>query len=170
MSKATDELEDALTIALGKYIRGVVREAIATAQAEDGPVEDPAPAKEKKSSKDRRKEAAAKLDKAKAEEPEEEEEEEEEESEDEDEDEESEDEDEDEEEEEESEDEEPTEADVRDAVRAALKLCDRPEVIALMKKHGKSDKASGIKASLRGAVIDALEALVKGAKKGSKAK
>ncbi len=167
MSKVTDELEDALTIALGKYIRGVVREAIATAQDEDGPVETDKPAKAK-SSKEQRKAAAEKLAKAKASEEDEEEDEEEEESDEEEEESDEEDEDEEsEDDEEDSDEDEVTETDVKDAVRAALKIAERSEVIGLMKKHGKSDKASGVKPELRGAVIDALAKLTK---KGSKGK
>ena len=157
MSKATDELEDALTLALGKYIRAVVGEAVKTALADQEPVEDEEEEKpKKKTSAERRKEAASKLDKSDEDEEEDESDEDEEDSDDED-----------EEEDESDEDEEDSEADLRDAVRAALKIAERSEVIGLMKKHGKSDKASGVKPELRGAVIDALAKLTK---KGSKGK
>jgi len=161
MSKATDELEDALTLALGKYIRAVVGEAVETALADQEPVEDEEEEKpKKKTSAERRKEAASKLDKSAVEEEEEDESDEDEEDSDEDE----EDSDED---EEDSDEDEVSEADLKDAVRAALKIAERSEVIGLMKKHGKSDKASGVKPELRGAVIDALAKLTK---KGSKGK
>jgi hypothetical protein len=154
MSKATDELEDALTLALGKYIRAVVGEAVETALADQEPVEDEEEEKpKKKTSAERRKEAASKLDKSSVEEEEEDESDEDEEDSDED--------------EEDSDEDEVSEADLKDAVRAALKIAERSEVIGLMKKHGKSDKASGVKPELRGAVIDALAKLTK---KGSKGK
>ncbi len=76
------------------------------------------------------------------------------------------DEDEDEDEEEDDEDEEEedegeaSEADIVKAARGALKVLDKDVVVKLIKKHGKAEKATEVKAALRAKVIEALEQAV----------
>ncbi len=69
-----------------------------------------------------------------------------------------------EEEEEEEDDDEPSEADIAKAARGALKVLEKDDVVKLIKKFGKADRATEVKASLRQAVIDALEEAIEEAK------
>ena len=58
----------------------------------------------------------------------------------------------------------PSEDDIIDAVRAAQKVCDKDEVVAVIRKYGKCDRASQVPEDRRQKVIDALEKLVDEAK------
>lgn len=55
---------------------------------------------------------------------------------------------------------EPTEADIVKAARAALKVIEQDDVKAIIKKHGKAERATEVKPERRQAVIDALEKAV----------
>jgi hypothetical protein len=54
----------------------------------------------------------------------------------------------------------PSEDDIIDAVRAAQKVLEKKDVVAILKKHGKSERATEVDESRRQAVIDALEKAV----------
>jgi len=71
-----------------------------------------------------------------------------------------EDEDEDEDDEDEDEDAEASEADIVKAARGALKVLEKDDVVKIIKKHGKADKATEVKPALRAKVIEALEQAV----------
>lgn len=58
---------------------------------------------------------------------------------------------------------EATEDDIVKATRAALKVLDKEDVVKIIKKHGKKEKASEVAANLRQKVIDALEEAVENA-------
>lgn len=51
----------------------------------------------------------------------------------------------------------PSESDIVEAVRAALKVLEKKEVSKIIKKYGKADRATEVDAELRQKVIDALE-------------
>ena len=74
-----------------------------------------------------------------------------------------EDEDEDEDEDDDAADDEPSEDDVSDAVKAALKVLERTEVSKLIKKFGKADKSREVKPENRRHLIVNLEKAVKNA-------
>lgn len=57
-------------------------------------------------------------------------------------------------------DDEPELEDLQDAVRAALKVCEKADVVKCLKKHGKAEKASDVEPENRQAAIDALEKMV----------
>lgn len=54
----------------------------------------------------------------------------------------------------------PTEADIVKAVRGALKVLEKEDVVKHIKKHGKAEKATDVKPERRAAVIEALEQAV----------
>lgn len=58
----------------------------------------------------------------------------------------------------------PSEDDIVDAVRAAQKVLEKDDVVAVIRKYGKKDRASQVPADRRQAVIDALEKAVDDAK------
>jgi hypothetical protein len=57
----------------------------------------------------------------------------------------------------------PSESDIVEAVRAALKVLEKKEVSKIIKKHGKADRATEVDEELRQKVIDALEKAVEDA-------
>jgi len=55
---------------------------------------------------------------------------------------------------------EPSEDDIAKATRAALKVLEQDDVVAIIKKHGRANRATEVKPALRQKVIDALEKAV----------
>lgn len=57
----------------------------------------------------------------------------------------------------------PSESDIVEAVRAALKVLEKKEVSKIIKKYGKADRATEVDEELRQKVIDALEKAIEDA-------